>query len=81
LHHLVITVTATHRFVSVAATAPQASLLAEGAPLTAVAGHLGDTVSRTYAHWLRDDREVPASALDRILAPAAEVPLSADGVK
>lgn len=48
------------------------SLLAEGAPITAVAGHLGDTVetvSRTYAHWLRDDREVPAEVLDRVLAP------------
>ena len=47
------------------------SLLAEGAPLAAVAGHLGDTVetvSRTYVHWLRDDREVPAAVLDRILA-------------
>lgn len=50
------------------------SLLAEGAPLTAVAGHLGDTVetvSRTYVHWLRDDREVPAAVLDRVLAPVA----------
>jgi integrase len=48
-------------------------LLAEGAPLAAVAGHLGDTVetvSRTYVHWLRDDREVPADVLDRVLAPA-----------
>ena len=47
------------------------SLLAEGAPITAVAGHLGDTVetvSRTYAHWLRDDREVPSEVLDRVLA-------------
>lgn len=51
------------------------TLLAEGAPLAAVAGHLGDTVetvSRTYVHWLRDDREVPAAVLDRVLAPAAE---------
>lgn len=51
------------------------TLLAEGAPLTAVAGHLGDTVdtvSRTYVHWLRDDRDVPAEVLDRMLAPAAE---------
>ena len=51
------------------------TLLAEGAPLTAVAGHLGDTVetvSRTYVHWLRDDREVPAAVLDRVLAPAAD---------
>jgi integrase len=50
------------------------TLLAEGAPLTAVAGHLGDTVetvSRTYVHWLRDDREVPATVLDRVLAPVA----------
>jgi integrase len=49
------------------------TLLAEGAPLTAVAGHLGDTVetvSRVYAHWLRDDREVPADVLDRVLAPS-----------
>lgn len=48
------------------------TLLAEGAPLTAVAGHLGDTVetvSRTYVHWLRDDRDVPAEVLDRVLAP------------
>jgi integrase len=48
------------------------SLLAEGAPLAAVAGHLGDsveTVSRTYVHWLRDDREVPAGVLERVLAP------------
>jgi integrase len=50
------------------------TLLAEGAPITAVAGHLGDTVetvSRTYAHWLRDDRDVPADVLDRVLAPSA----------
>ena len=48
------------------------TLLAEGAPITAVAGHLGDTVetvSRVYAHWLRDDRDVPAAVLDRVLAP------------
>jgi integrase len=47
------------------------SMLAEGAPITAVAGHLGDTVEtvqRTYAHWLRDDRDVPAEVLDRVLA-------------
>ena len=48
------------------------TLLAEGAPITAVAGHLGDTVetvSRTYVHWLRDDRDVPLAVLDRVLAP------------
>jgi hypothetical protein len=48
------------------------TLLAEGAPLSAVAGHLGDTVetvSRTYVHWLRDDRDVPAEILDRMLGP------------
>ena len=50
------------------------TLLAEGAPITAVAGHLGDTVetvASTYAHWLRDDRNVPADVLDRVLAPAS----------
>lgn len=47
------------------------TLLAEGAGLTAVAGHLGDTVetvARVYVHWLRDDRDVPAGVLDRVLA-------------
>lgn len=51
------------------------TLLAEGAPLTAVAGHIGDdvqTVSRTYLHWLRDDRHVPAEVLDRVFAETAE---------
>jgi integrase len=50
------------------------TLLAEGAPLTAVAGHLGDTVetvSRTYVHWLRDDRDIPAQVLDRMLSPVS----------
>ena len=48
------------------------TLLADGTPITAVAGHLGDTVetvTRTYVHWLRDDRDVPAAVLDRIIAP------------
>ena len=31
--------------------------------------HLVETVSRVYAHWLRDDRDVPAAVLDRVLAP------------
>ena len=51
------------------------TLLAEGAPLTAVAGHLGDTVetvSRVYV-WLRDDRDVPAAVLDRVLPPLSRV--------
>lgn len=54
-------------------------LLADGAPITAVAGHLGDTVdtvSRTYAHWLRDDRQVPGRILDRMLAPEAPAVLA-----
>lgn len=53
------------------------SLLAEGAPLAAVAGHLGDTVdtvSRTYVHWLRDDRDVPAEILERVLRPLLDDP-------
>lgn len=52
------------------------SMLAEGVPVTAVAGHLGDTVetlSRTYAHWLRDNRDVPAAALSRMLRPTLAV--------
>ncbi|MGI9576657.1 MAG: hypothetical protein ACR2OH_00470 [Microthrixaceae bacterium] len=58
------------------------SLLAEGAPLSAVAGHLGDTVetiSRTYVHWLRDDRDIPAAVLSRMLRPQLEVVAEAVG--
>jgi integrase len=47
------------------------TLLAEGPPITAVAGQLGNTVqtvAQVYAHWLRDDRDVPAAVLDRVLA-------------
>lgn len=54
------------------------TLLAEGAPLTAVAGHLNDTVetiSRTYVHWLRDDRAVPAAVLQSFMS----VPRSVGG--
>jgi integrase len=46
------------------------SLLASGTNPMAVAGHLGDTLEtlqRTYAHWLRDDLDVPADALESIL--------------
>ena len=49
------------------------TLLAEGAPLTAVAGHLGDTVetvASTYVHWLRDDGHVPAES-DLATPPAS----------
>ena len=48
------------------------SLLAGGADVATVAGHLGDTVetvSRTYVHWLRDNRHVPRAILERVLAP------------
>ena len=58
------------------------TLLAEGAALTAVAGHLGDTVetvSRTYVHWLRDDRDIPAQVLDRMLSPASRARHGASG--
>lgn len=58
------------------------SMLAEGVAVIAVAGHLGDTVetlSRTYAHWLRDDRHVPAADLSRMLRPTLTVVESAVG--
>lgn len=48
------------------------TLLADGAPLSAVAAHLGDTVqtvSQIYVHWLRDEPDVPAAVLDRAMAP------------
>ena len=47
------------------------TLLAAGAPVPAVAGYLGDvpeTVMRTYAHWLRDDRSLAATLLDQTFA-------------
>jgi integrase len=53
------------------------SMLAEGVNPMAVAGHLGDTLEtlqRVYAHWLRDDRDVPADALDRILVVNSDNP-------
>jgi len=46
------------------------SMLAENVNPMAVAGYIGDTLEtlqRVYAHWTRDDRDVPAEALDRIL--------------
>jgi integrase len=46
------------------------SMLAEGGRPVAVAGHLGhsvETLHRVYAHWLREDRDVPGELLDRIL--------------
>jgi integrase len=48
------------------------TLLAKGAPVTAVADHIGDTVetlSRVYAHWLRDGGDVAATILDGMLGP------------
>jgi integrase len=51
------------------------AMLADSAPITAVAAHLGDTVEtiqRTYVHWLRDEEDVPAQVLDRVLAPVVE---------
>jgi integrase len=74
---------ATNRFVFHACRHWCAStLLAEGAPLTAVAGHLGDTVetvSRTYVHCLRDDRDIPGQVLDRTLGPASRTRHGASG--
>ena len=51
------------------------SMLAEAAPITAVAAHLGDTVEtvqRAYVHWLRDEEDVPTQMFDRVLAPVVE---------
>jgi len=48
-------------------------MLAEGVNPIAVAGYLGDTfetLHRVNAHWMHDDRDVPADALERILATA-----------
>jgi hypothetical protein len=55
-------------------------MLAEGVNPMAVAGHLGDTLEtlqRVYAHWMRDDRDVPADALERILLVAGPQQLAA----
>jgi CubicO group peptidase (beta-lactamase class C family) len=32
-----------------------------------------ETLSRTYAHWLRGDRDVPAEALSRMLRPTLSI--------
>jgi hypothetical protein len=52
-------------------------MLAEGVNPVVVAGHIGDTLEtlqRVYAHWMREDRDVPADALERILVPSTEAP-------
>lgn len=52
------------------------SMIAAGVPLPAVAGYLGDslrTLTKVYAHWLRDDHDVPVAALDAILGRRLEV--------
>ena len=62
------------------------SMLAEGVNPMAVAGYIGDTLEtlqRTYSHWMRDDRDVPTEALDRILvidsaANLADFPRTSD---
>ena len=53
-------------------------MLGEGVGITAAAGHLGHTPAMllsTYAHWLPDDLDVPALALDRALGRNGLVPL------
>jgi hypothetical protein len=40
----------------------------------ATSGPRVDTVSRVYAHWLRDDRSVPAEVLERVLAAGRDTP-------
>jgi hypothetical protein len=45
-------------------------MLAEGVGITAAAGHLGHSPAMllsTYSHWMPEDLEVPALALDRAL--------------
>jgi integrase len=57
------------------------SMLSEGVNPMAVAGHLGDTLEtlqRVYAHWMRDDRDVPADALERILLVRASLAVAGD---
>lgn len=60
------------------------NLLSEGASIAAVAGHLGDTietVQKVYAHWSRDDIDVPVDILDRLWAPVVDqaTPLAVAG--
>lgn len=46
-------------------------LLSDGTAMPAVAGYIGDhqhTVMRVYAHWLRDDQDVPSNVLNRAFA-------------
>ena len=56
-------------------------MLAEGVNPMAVAGYIGDTLEtlqRVYAHSMRDDRDVPAEALDGILRLDAEALVADD---
>jgi len=42
-------------------------------------GDTVETVSRTYVLWLRDDRDIPAQVLDRMLSPASSARHEASG--
>ncbi len=53
------------------------SMLAENTNPAAVAGYLGDTfetLQRVYAHWMTEDRAVPAEVLERLLVSTSEEP-------
>lgn len=57
------------------------AMLAQGVPVPAVAGHIGDhpkTLMDTYAHWLRDDVHLPQMALESVLR--RPVPLTIESV-
>lgn len=53
------------------------AMLARGVPITEVAAYVGDaveTVSSTYAHWLRDSESMAKGALDAALGPVPPKP-------
>ncbi|MGH9184403.1 MAG: hypothetical protein ACRD0U_01070 [Acidimicrobiales bacterium] len=49
-------------------------------PWPAILGDTVETVSRMYAHWLRDDRDEPAAVLERMLAPVAGADSNTEGI-
>jgi integrase len=53
------------------------AMLARGVPITEVAAYVGDaveTISSTYAHWLRDSDPMAKGALDAALGPVPPKP-------
>jgi hypothetical protein len=40
-----------------------------------------ETISLTYVHWRRDDRDIPAQVLNRMLGPVSSASVMVDEIR